>query len=115
MKKNIKWRLLVILGVLVLSIFLAYPPSKIPLGLDLSGGMHLVLQVVTDDAINAETDNEILRLQEQLKKENLTYERISKSEDRVGRFTIPGAFTTTAYPGHRRTSSSASGGRCSTG
>lgn len=88
MKKNIQWRLFIVLAVLALSIFLAYPPSKIPLGLDLSGGMHLVLQVVTDDAINVETDNEILRLQEELKKENLTYERISKSEDRVGRFTI---------------------------
>jgi preprotein translocase subunit SecD len=88
MKKNIQWRLLIVLGALALTLYLAYPPSKIPLGLDLSGGMHLVLQVVTDDALNAETDNEILRLQEQLKKENLTYERISKSEDQFGRFTI---------------------------
>lgn len=88
MKKNLQWRILLVLAVIGLSIYLAFPPSKIPLGLDLSGGMHLVLQVVTDDAINAETDNEILRLQEQLKKENISYDRISKSEESVGRFTI---------------------------
>ncbi len=88
MKKNLRWRILLVLAVVALSVYLAYPPSKIPLGLDLSGGMHLVLQVVTDDALNAETDNEILRLQEQLKKENISYERISKSQERMGRFTI---------------------------
>src|SRR5262249_39324734 len=32
-------------------------PGKIHLGLDLKGGIHLVLQVVTDDALNATTDD----------------------------------------------------------
>ena len=31
-------------------------PGKIKLGLDLRGGIHLVLQVVTDDALNATVD-----------------------------------------------------------
>jgi preprotein translocase subunit SecD len=89
MKKNMQWKLLAIVGVVVLSVYLAYPPSeKINYGLDLQGGMHLVLQVITDDAINAETDQEILRLQDQLKKENISYETISKSEAQNGRFTI---------------------------
>jgi preprotein translocase subunit SecD len=89
MKKNLQWKLITILGVIILSVYLAYPPSeKISYGLDLQGGMHLVLQVITDDAINSETDQEILRLQDQLKKQNISYETISKSEKQTGRFTL---------------------------
>lgn len=89
MKKKLRWKIILVVGVLALSIFLAYPPDeKVHFGLDLSGGMHLVLQVVTDDAITSETDLEILRLQDQLKKENITYESIPKGD--VGRFSIQG-------------------------
>ncbi|MFW6160729.1 MAG: protein translocase subunit SecD [Acidobacteriota bacterium] len=87
MKKNLRWKAAVIIGVVALSIYLAYPPAeKIKLGLDLKGGMHLVLQVVTDDAINIETDQIILRLQEQLKKEDISYSNIIK--DKIGQITI---------------------------
>jgi preprotein translocase subunit SecD len=34
-------------------------PGKIHLGLDLKGGIHLVLQVVTDDALNATIDDSV--------------------------------------------------------
>ena len=34
-------------------------PGKIQLGLDLKGGIHLVLQVVTDDALNATIDDAV--------------------------------------------------------
>ena len=34
-------------------------PGKIQLGLDLKGGIHLVLQVVTDDALNATVDDAV--------------------------------------------------------
>ena len=89
MKKNLRWKIIVVLAVIALSIFLAYPPGeKIQFGLDLSGGMHLVLQVMTDDAVNQETDESILRLQEQLEKESIQVGVISKADDRVGRFTI---------------------------
>lgn len=91
MKKNLQWKIILVLAVIALSIFLAYPPSqKIQLGLDLQGGMHLVLQVVTDDAINTETDQEILRLQEQMKRKDISYTAIAKSEDRLGRFVLQG-------------------------
>ena len=62
MNKRVRTRLLITLGVTVLSIalFAGFPPSvakmkqKVQLGLDLRGGTHLVLQVVTDDAIRAD-------------------------------------------------------------
>jgi len=40
--------------------------QKVKLGLDLQGGVHLVLQVVTDDAIRAETDNAIETMRQAL-------------------------------------------------
>ncbi len=60
MDRNLQIRLIVILVVLVGAALMAYPPQdKINLGLDLRGGMHLVLQVVTEDALRAETNNRI--------------------------------------------------------
>jgi len=89
MKKNLRWKVILVLAVIALSLFLSFPPDKkIQLGLDLSGGVHLVLQVMTDDALNRETDQVIIRLQEEMDKELITYEVMSKDENRVGKFTI---------------------------
>jgi len=49
-------RLFVILAVVVLSVWAIYPPrDRIKLGLDLHGGVHLVLRVKTDAASREET------------------------------------------------------------
>jgi preprotein translocase subunit SecD len=64
MKKRLIWRGVLILVLAALAVWAAYPPKeKINLGLDLQGGIHLVLQVQTQDAVRAETDKdmEILR------------------------------------------------------
>ncbi|MEM7050498.1 MAG: protein translocase subunit SecD [Acidobacteriota bacterium] len=54
---------LVILGLVVLAAFSAHPlDERIKLGLDLQGGMHLVLQVQTADAVDSETDKDMTRL-----------------------------------------------------
>lgn len=89
MNKKLRWKIILVVGVIALSIFLFMPPGeKIHLGLDLEGGMHLVLQVVTDDAVNNETDQEIIRLQEELTEKNITYQAIVKSETRLGSFSV---------------------------
>jgi len=89
MKKKLRWKVILVAAVILLAAFLFYPPrEKIHLGLDLKGGMHLVLQVVTDDAVNNEADQEIIRLREQLAKENIEFLSISKSETRVGQFAV---------------------------
>ncbi|MDH5744254.1 MAG: protein translocase subunit SecD, partial [Candidatus Aminicenantes bacterium] len=91
MKKKFRWKIVLVLAVVVLSAFLAYPPgTKIKRGLDLEGGMHLVLQVVTDDAISNETNQEILRLQDQMKRKDISYDSIIKSEERIGRISLKG-------------------------
>jgi preprotein translocase subunit SecD len=63
MKRKLLGRGLLILAVVLGAIALAYPPKqKINLGLDLQGGMHLVLQVHTVDALRATVDNDVDRL-----------------------------------------------------
>ncbi len=79
MKKNLRWKVILVIAVIALFIYLAFPPSeKIHLGLDLQGGMHLVLQVVTDDAVNFEVDQGIISLREQFDSENITFDSIAK-------------------------------------
>ena len=63
MAKNLRWKVLTIVAVVALSVFAFYPPAeKIKLGLDLKGGVHLVLRVQTDDALRLETQTTADRL-----------------------------------------------------
>src|SRR5690606_33431672 len=72
MSKNFRWKLLTILGVVALSVLAFYPPSeKVKLGLDLKGGVHLVLRVQTDDALRVETETTSERLREELSRQGL--------------------------------------------
>ena len=79
---NLRWKVITVVAVtLVLFAFGVYPliaqrygitrPSwlmdrALKLGLDLKGGVHLVLRVQTDDALNLETVTEMERLRELL-------------------------------------------------
>ncbi len=48
MYRNLKWRILLVIGVVGLCFWQGWPPKdRISLGLDLQGGMHLVLRVDT--------------------------------------------------------------------
>ncbi len=72
MAKNLRWKVVLILAVIGLSIWSFYPLNeKIRLGLDLKGGVHLVLRVQTDDALRLETETTADRLREQLKTANI--------------------------------------------
>ncbi|MFO7694613.1 MAG: protein translocase subunit SecD [Vicinamibacterales bacterium] len=65
MDKNLRWRLIVILAVVAISIWGFYPPSeKVKLGLDLKGGVHLVLRVQADDALRLDTETVMEQLME---------------------------------------------------
>src|SRR3979409_859100 len=93
MNKNILVKVITLLSVLV--IFAAvgvYPivasqygitsPSwlmakQLKLGLDLKGGVHLVLRVQTDDAIRLEAEQEMERLREALRTRNLPVTSLS--------------------------------------
>ncbi len=54
MYRNLKWKIPLILATILGAAWLAYPlDKKIALGLDLQGGMHLVLEVQVDKAVEA--------------------------------------------------------------
>ncbi|MPY89564.1 MAG: protein translocase subunit SecD [Luteitalea sp.] len=56
MPKPLRWKVLIILAATALAVWAFYPPrEKVKLGLDLRGGVHLVLRVQTDDALRIET------------------------------------------------------------
>jgi preprotein translocase subunit SecD len=73
-------------------LFSGFPPSlaniasRIRLGLDLRGGTHLVMGVVTDDAIRAETDLAIERLRELLTEEGIPVRQTVSDEPGSFRF-----------------------------
>src|SRR5215475_4095702 len=99
MNKRILQRFLVILGVTLLCVWrvVAYPgllPSKerlrdnVKLGLDLRGGTHLVLRVVTDDAIRGETDQAIESMAQELNKRNIVFRQRTRTQ--INTFQIVG-------------------------
>jgi preprotein translocase subunit SecD len=79
---NLLWRGLLIAAVLVFSLVAIFPlEEKINLGLDLQGGMHLVLQVQTQDALRAETDSDMDSLVSQAEEDGLTGLRARRTGD----------------------------------
>jgi preprotein translocase subunit SecD len=77
MTKNLQYRVLTILAVVALSVWAFYPPGeKINLGLDLKGGVHLVLRVQTDDALKLETDTTVERLRDALTRAGVAFTRL---------------------------------------
>src|SRR6516225_13735 len=69
MNKSLRWKILAIVGVIALCVWMIYPPSQtIRLGLDLKGGVHLVLRVQTDDALRLETETAMDRIREEMVK-----------------------------------------------
>lgn len=89
MSKRVRNRLLGSAAITAFAIFLftGFPPSvsnikeRIRLGLDLKGGTHLVLGVVTEDAIRAETDLAIDRIGDLLTEENIVFRQTSRPAD----------------------------------
>jgi preprotein translocase subunit SecD len=53
-------------------------PGKIRLGLDLRGGMHLVLQVVTDDALVQTVDDAVQTVREQGTRQGITLSSVQR-------------------------------------
>src|SRR3981189_477516 len=94
MNKNLAWKLVLILAILVVfALGIFGPPwawsgkgpleavtDRIHLGLDLKGGTHLILQVQVNDAVNVDSDNAMARLKEDLRARKINYTEISKPD-----------------------------------
>ncbi len=81
MQKNLKWKLILVLVLMAICIYFFVSPkekgapllSRINLGLDLKGGIHLVLRVMTDDALNRELLQDSDRIAQEMKSKNIAY------------------------------------------
>jgi len=94
MKKNLNGKIALIVALLVVFVYgIVGVPSgvtgkaltesltkRIHLGLDLRGGAHLILQVVVSEAVSAETDNTVGRIQQDLKTANLNFSQAYKPD-----------------------------------
>jgi preprotein translocase subunit SecD len=94
MNKNLTWKLVVIVGILLIFLFgifgipkvwsgsgiLAAITDRIHLGLDLRGGTHLILQVQVNDAVSVDSDNAIARLKEDMRTHKIGYADITKPD-----------------------------------
>jgi protein-export membrane protein SecD/preprotein translocase SecF subunit len=80
-------RVLVIIGVIALSLWIIYPiQNSLKLGLDLNGGVQLVLRVKTDDALLLQTQAAAERLRTTLTEARVSFstvEVVSATEFRV--------------------------------
>ena len=94
MKKNLNGKIAAIVAVLVICIYgifgvpsgvtgaalLDAMSKRIHLGLDLKGGVHLILQVMVEEAVSADTDNTVGRIQQDLKTAGLSFSQVYKPD-----------------------------------
>lgn len=84
MNRNVQWKLLAVVVVTAASAAAIYPPAdRIRLGLDLEGGVHMVLRVQTDDALRVESETAAEQLGEQLELQGITVASVSAVEPTV--------------------------------
>ena len=70
--RNLRWRIGAIVAVIAISIWGFYPPGqKINLGLDLKGGVHLVLRVRGEQALRVVSETTMEQLRDQLTRNNV--------------------------------------------
>jgi preprotein translocase subunit SecD len=94
MKKNLKNKIALIFLVLLVCLYgifripqgisgkdlQAAMSKQIHLGLDLQGGVHLILQVQVSEAVSDETDSAVARVKDTLKTGTLTYSQVVKPD-----------------------------------
>lgn len=92
MKKNLKNKIALIIVFLLVCLYgifgipqgvsgkalLDAMTKRIHLGLDLQGGVHLILQVKVSEAVSDETDSAVARVRNALKTGNFTYSQVFK-------------------------------------
>src|SRR5438128_1702499 len=87
MRRELRLRA-VLYGSLVIACVVAfYPPwgkegapGKIHLGLDLKGGIHFVMQVKTDDALNATIDDAVQTTRDQVTRKGITVGSVQRAD-----------------------------------
>ena len=79
MYSHLRWKIPLILAVLLSAVLMAYPlEEKFSLGLDLQGGMHLVLEVQTEKAVDYALEQRADDIKHALEDEDIEVDRVSE-------------------------------------
>ena len=82
MNNGLLWKFILIGAVVAAALFVSVPPEeKVDLGLDLQGGLHIVLQVDTSSAVKYELDAVQSYVGNRLKKDSLSYASIIPTDE----------------------------------
>ena len=80
MHKDLKWKIPLILVLVLGAAWLAWPlKEKIALGLDLQGGMHLVLEVEVEKAVESSLERMADDIKRDVENDDMEVEKISSS------------------------------------
>jgi preprotein translocase subunit SecD len=93
LRRDLRWKLAVIVIVLGTAAWFAFPLEKrINLGLDLQGGMHLVLEVEAEKAVESTLERLVAEVTEGLTKQNIPNLEVQKAahDQLVVRYAEPG-------------------------
>jgi len=104
MQKNLLLKTVIIVAILLIFVYgmVGIPKSfsseglknalldRIHLGLDLKGGTHLILQVMVNDAVGAQSDHAIEVLKDELQKAKVAYADIAKVDNQPEKIVIKG-------------------------
>ncbi len=84
MRKDFYWKIGLITIVAVVSVWFAHPlREKINLGLDLQGGMHLILDVEAEKAVESTLDRYAMNLRDAFKKDNIESASADRDKDNI--------------------------------
>ncbi|MFZ2493108.1 MAG: protein translocase subunit SecD [Thermoanaerobaculia bacterium] len=101
MSRNVLWKIGLVVAVLVVFVVAIIPtknnPEPIKRGLDLKGGIHLVMRVNVGDAIRLETDQSVEMMKAKAKELNLPAPTVRRLNDRSFVTTPPAGVTTAEY------------------
>ncbi len=92
--KNVYWKLGLIVAVIAISVG-AFFFKGLNLGLDLKGGVHLVLRVQTDDALRLETETTVERLRDTLTRGAIQFTKLEMKDPKT--FVVEGVTNDQAY------------------
>ena len=82
--KEIRWRLALILGLTALSVAALWPPAKrIHLGLDLKGGVQLVMQVNTGEALGRKLESDAESVRALLTDNSIPHAGVQRDGERI--------------------------------
>ncbi len=101
MNRNVIWKIVIILGVLAVFTIAIIPtssnPEPIKRGLDLKGGVHLVMRVNVNEAVRLESDQAMNSLRTQSTAQNLPAPATRRTNDTTFEAIMPAGVSTAGY------------------